>query len=169
MDEARLRQRLAPRTTLILGNVRDTVPAFVNDGRAPPIGFVAVDVDLYSSTMQALEILSLPGAKMLHRTFLYFDDVEMTFCHRFAGELLAIDEFNRTNDKIKIDRLRGFNSNRPFPEKEYLKMMYVAHDLQAISSCSPRRDPRQRHLANTGRAGSRKAEPLRLAIAGPDT
>jgi len=147
MDEAKLRERLAPRTTLILGNIRDTVPAFVNDGRAPPIGFVAVDVDLYSSTIQALEVLSLPRAKMLHRAFLYFDDIEMTFCHRFAGELLAIDEFNRTNDMIKIDRLHGFDSNRPFPEKEYLKMMYVAHDLRALARCATRRDPRQRRLA----------------------
>jgi hypothetical protein len=133
MDEAKLRARLAPRTTLILGNVRDTVPAFVNQGLAPPIGFMAIDLDLYSSTVQALNILSLPSAKMLHRVFIYFDDIELTICHRYAGELLAIDEFNRTNEKIKIDRLRGFNSNRPFPEKQYLKMMYVAHDLQAIS------------------------------------
>jgi hypothetical protein len=36
MDEAKLRARLAPRTTLIIGNVRDTVPAFVRDRSAPP-------------------------------------------------------------------------------------------------------------------------------------
>jgi len=138
MDEAKLRSRLTPRTTLILGNIRDTVPAFVNEGRAPPIGFISMDVDLYSSTISALDILSLPSAKMLHRAFLYFDDIELTFCHRFAGELLAIDEFNQANEKIKIDRLRGFATDRPFPEKQYLKMMYVAHDLQAISGCAKR-------------------------------
>jgi hypothetical protein len=142
MDEVKLRARLAPRTTLILGNVRDTVPAFVNEGRAPPIGFMSVDVDLYSSTIRALDILSLPRARMLHRVFIYFDDIELTFCHRFAGELLAIDEFNQANEKIKIDRLRGFASDRPFPEKQYLKMMYVAHDLRAISSYANRPDPK---------------------------
>jgi hypothetical protein len=138
MDEVKIRARLAPRTTLILGNVRDTVPAFVNEGLAPPIGFIAIDLDLYSSTKHALDILSPPSARILHRVFIYFDDVELPFCHRFAGELLAIDEFNRVNEKIKIDRLRGFDNNRPFPEKQYLKMMYVAHDLQAISSCANR-------------------------------
>lgn len=140
MDEAKLRARLAPRTTLILGNVRDTVPAFVNERDAPPIGFISVDVDLYSSTIRALDILSLPSAGILHRVFIYFDDIELTFCHRFAGELLAIDEFNQANERIKIDRLRGFDSDRPFPEKQYLKMMYVAHDLQAISGCANRAD-----------------------------
>ena len=147
MDEVKLRARLTPRTTLILGNIRDTVPAFVAEGLAPPIGFISIDVDLYSSTMSALDILSLPSAKMLHRAFIYFDDIELTFCHRFAGELLAIDEFNQVNERIKIDRLRGFDSNRPFPEKQYLKMMYVAHDLQAISNCAqrPGRNPLMTH------------------------
>ena len=140
MDEVKLRARLSPRTTLILGNVGDTVPKFVIEGLAPPIGFMSVDVDLYSSTLRALDILSLPSARMLRRVFIYFDDIELTFCHRFAGELLAIDEFNQANENIKIDRLRGFANNRPFPEKPYLKMMYVAHDLQAISSCANRTD-----------------------------
>jgi len=140
MDEAKLRARLAPRTTLILGNVRDTVPAFVREAGAPPVGFISVDVDLYSSTMLALQILTLPGRKLLLRTFIYFDDVELPISHRFAGELLAIDEFNHANSSIKIDQLRGFNINRPFPEKSYLRMMYVAHDLEAIANRRPGRD-----------------------------
>jgi hypothetical protein len=146
MDEAKLRARLMPRTTLILGNVRDTVPAFVGRSKIP-IGFISMDVDLYSSTAHALAILSLPRAKKLHRTFIYFDDVEMTICHKFAGELLAIEEFNRLNDHIKIDRLRGFKSGRPFPEKEYLDMMYVAHDLDAITKLAPQenRQPLMTH------------------------
>jgi hypothetical protein len=148
MDEAKLRARLAPRTTLILGNVRDTVPAFVREANAPPVGFISVDVDLYSSTMQALQIFTLPGRKLLMRTFIYFDDVELPISHRFAGELLAIDEFNAENATIKIDQLRGFNINRPFPEKSYLRMMYVAHDLEAIANRRPgqNRKPLMTHV-----------------------
>ena len=137
VDEVRLSARLAARTELILGNVADTVATFVRAGAAPPVGFISVDVDLYSSTMQALQVLALPGRKLLRRTFIYFDDVDLPISHRFAGELLAIDDFNRANQSIKIDRLRGFNIGRPFPEKEYLSMMYVAHDLAAISRCAP--------------------------------
>ena len=147
MDEAKLRARLAPRTTLVLGNVRETVPAFVRDGKAAPIGFISVDFDLYSSTVLALQILALPGHKQLRRTFIYFDDVEQVFTHRFAGELLAIEEFNNANATIKIDRLRGFNIDRPFPEKSYLQMMYVAHDLEAIASQRPQdRKPLMTHV-----------------------
>jgi len=148
MDEAKLRARLAARTTLILGNVRETVPAFVRDGSAAPIGFISVDLDLYSSTTLALQILTLPGRRLLRRTFLYFDDIDQVFTHRFAGELLAIDEFNEANTKIKIDRLRGYNINRPFPDKAYLRMMYVAHDLEAIAGyrAPPERRPLMTHV-----------------------
>ena len=147
MDEARLRARLAPRTTLVLGNVGETVPAFVHDGSAPPIGFISVDLDLYSSTTQALRILTLSGRRLLRRTFLYFDDIDQVFTHRFAGELLAIEEFNNANSTIKIDRLRGFNIGRPFPEKPYLRMMYVAHDLEAIANHRHEQD-RQRLMTH---------------------
>jgi hypothetical protein len=148
MDVDRLRARLLTDTTLILGNVRDTVPRFVNDGSSPPIGFISIDVDLYSSTMQALEILSLPGSRRLNRTFLYFDDTDLIICHRFAGELLAIEDFNSANNAIKIDRLRGFSTNRPFPEKAYLHGMFVAHDLQAIAAAraGPDRQPLMTHV-----------------------
>ena len=144
MDIERLKARLDPRTTLILGNVRETVPTFVSEGTAPPIGFISMDLDLYSSTTQALKILTLPDTKRLLRTFLYFDDVELIFNHKFAGELLAIDEFNESNEMMKIDQLRGFNIDRPFPEKAYLKMMYVAHDLSAIAE-----SPRSRRRCST--------------------
>ena len=50
MDEAKLRSRLTDRTTLIIGNVRDTSPKFFKDFQPPPVGFVAMDLDLYSST-----------------------------------------------------------------------------------------------------------------------
>jgi len=99
-----------------------------------------VDVDLYSSTTHALKILTLPGRKLLRRTFIYFDDIDQLFTHRYAGELLAIDEFNKENASIKIDRIRGFNIGRPFPDKPYLHMMYVAHDLEAIANLRPARD-----------------------------
>jgi hypothetical protein len=141
MDEKKLRNRLSSKTTLVLGNVKETVPAFIKSGNAPHIGFISVDVDLYSSSMQALAILS-PEIKKLDRTYLYFDDVELPISHRFAGELLAIEDFNREHQTIKIDQLRGFSSGRPFPEKEYIKMMYVAHDLKAIDGYANR--PKER-------------------------
>ena len=53
MDEAKLRARLQ-RAHLILGDVEQTIPKFVAS-QPSPVGFVSVDVDLYSSTMSALK------------------------------------------------------------------------------------------------------------------
>jgi hypothetical protein len=133
MDEARLQRRLSQRTTLVLGNVRETVPEFVAGGHAP-IGFVAIDLDLYSSTRDALRVLSLPGARSLSHVPMYFDDIDFFFTHRFAGELLAIEEFNRENAHVKLDRWHGLRVERPFPERPFLDKMYVAHRLDAISA-----------------------------------
>lgn len=55
------------------------------------------------------------------------------FNHCFAGELLAIDEFNAKSWSVKIDRWHGIGSGRAFHESGWLKRMYVAHDLDAIS------------------------------------
>ena len=147
MDVDRLRERLAPRTSLVLGDVAETVPRFFDDNDIPPVGFIAFDLDLYSSTSQALRILTLPGKRTLDHVPLYFDDVEHAISHRFAGDLLAIDEFNRANDHVKIDRWRGLRGDRPFPEASYLGKMYMAHDLQAISARALVRAPLQRPLA----------------------
>jgi hypothetical protein len=133
MDQDYLRSRLARRTTLILGDVAITVPDFVANVQHSPIGFIAVDVDLYSSTRDALRILTLPGKRMLLHVPMYFDDTAMMQNHRFNGELLAIDEFNRDNDTVKIDVWRGVADGRAFPEQEWVKRMYAAHDLAAVA------------------------------------
>ena len=133
MNESALRRRLSARTTLILGNVGDTVPRFFNDFQPPPVGFVSFDLDLYSSTRDALQIFRVPDKKMLWHVPLYFDDIEFVFNHKFAGELLAIDEFNVECSQVKIDRWYGVRIGRPFPERPFLEKLYVAHDLEAIS------------------------------------
>jgi len=89
MDEQVLRQRLTDRTTLIIGDIKTTLPDFVAGRKAPPVGFVSVDVDLYSSTVDTLKLFTLPGKSMLRRVPMYFDDTDFVFNHRFAGELLA--------------------------------------------------------------------------------
>jgi hypothetical protein len=149
MDEPLLRSKIGPRTTLILGDVGDTVPGFFDDPSIPPLGFIAFDLDLYSSTSSALQLLSLPTRRTLDHVALYFDDIEHSISHAFAGELLAIDEFNRNHDHVKIDRWRGVKSDRPFPEASYLQKMYMAHDLKSISSRVLERGPLDRSLTTS--------------------
>lgn len=133
MDPDALRSRLSARTTLILGDVADTAAGFVERYDPPPIGFAAFDLDLYSATKAALGVFRGGARRMLRQVPLYFDDIDFIHNHRFAGELLAIDEFNATSEVVKIDRWHGVSVDRPFPERSFLTKLYVAHDLEAIS------------------------------------
>lgn len=142
MDVAGLRSRLLPRTRLILGPVAESVRHFLQENEVL-VGFVSFDLDYYSSTKDALPLLSGPRRRLLRRTPLYFDDIDFFFNNKFAGELLAIDEFNATNDDVRIDRWRGIRKQRPFPEAPWLDKMYVAHDIAAISRFRPERRPRE--------------------------
>ena len=133
MDVSSLRARLSPRTTLILGDLRDTIESFRDDHDPSPIGFIAIDLDLYSSTVAALRTLAL--CSILNHVPMYFDDIALDQCHRWAGELLAVDEFNNEHDDLKIDRWRGLWNGRPFPEMPWINHMFMCHDLVSISKC----------------------------------
>jgi hypothetical protein len=132
MDEEALRRRLLPNTRLLIGNVCDTIPKYL-PSIAEPVGFVAVDVDIYSSSRDVLRMFSRRDRNMLRRVFMYFDDIDLMFTHRFAGEQLAMDEFNCASAGVKIDSWRSIKKQRPFPEASWLNRMYIAHDLEAIS------------------------------------
>ena len=119
-----------------MGNVSQTVPKFVRRGEYPPIGFVAIDLDLYSSTRDALKILSISERKMLLHVPIYLDDIDFFSSHKFAGELLAVREFNENSSSVKIDKWYGISANRPFPERPFLDRMFVAHDFVGISNVS---------------------------------
>jgi hypothetical protein len=136
MDERVLRGGLSRATTLAIGDVGETA---LTQAFAAPIGFVALDLDLYSSTSAALRLLLRRDVQLLRRVALYFDDINEVHNHRFAGELLAIDEFNRVSESVKLDNWRGIESGRPFPEADWLKCMYLAHNVAEISRTRPRR------------------------------
>ena len=91
------------------------MPRFFDDPRVPPVGFIAFDLDLYSSTASALRVLSMPGGRSLDHVALYFDDTEHSISRHLAGELLAIDEFNQSHSHVTIDRWRGITNDRPVP------------------------------------------------------
>lgn len=130
MDVPALKARLTARTQLVLGEIRETAALQIIP---EPLGFVAIDVDYYSSTVDALRILTRPDVSRLHRVAMYFDDLSAHYNHRWAGEPLAIEEFNAASMTVKIDAWRGLRAGRPFPDAPWLDAMYLAHDLAAIS------------------------------------
>ena len=54
---------------LVLGDVNETIGPFLAS-RPAPVGFVSVDVDLYSSTMSALKLFDGEAAALLPRVYL---------------------------------------------------------------------------------------------------
>jgi hypothetical protein len=138
MDVPALRAKLTERTTLVLGEVTKAV---LTQPIPEPLGFMAMDLDYYSSTAAALLLLIRPGQQRLRRVAMYFDDLSDHFNHRWAGEPLAIEEFNAVSEYVKIDRWHGLASGRPFPDAPWLEAMYLAHDLDAIGRARLTRGP----------------------------
>src|SRR5262249_25504516 len=76
MDVAAVTAALPPHARLILGDLKETTSSFVQSLRPEsPIGFVSLDVDFYSSSKAALEILKGPPACYFPWVPLYVDDV----------------------------------------------------------------------------------------------
>lgn len=94
MDRPALEKRLAGRANLIFGNVADTAAEW----QAPPVaplGVILFDLDLYTSTLAALRLLT--GENVLPRVWCYFDDVTggpLQAIVDCVGEREAIRQFN---------------------------------------------------------------------------
>jgi hypothetical protein len=104
MDQDALRAKLK-RSTLVLGNVADTIKTFFSVHDAGPVGAVSHDLDFYSSTMEGLKLFDADDRRLLPRIFCYFDDslggdVELYGDH--TGERLAIHDFNANHNDRKI-------------------------------------------------------------------
>jgi hypothetical protein len=104
MDPDALRKRLK-RATLVLGDVRDTVPSFAEKYKPAPIGATSQDLDFYSSTMDAFKLFDGPSSLFLPRLVNYFDDViggDTEFYNDYIGERAAIHDFNASHKNAKF-------------------------------------------------------------------
>jgi hypothetical protein len=125
MDEAALRARLA-RAQLVIGPIADTIKPWIQAEHSP-IGFMAFDLDYYSSTMQAFDLLEANADAFLPRVPCYFDDIFGYGWSDFAGERAAVTDFNDLHDRRKIGAIHGLRYELPasefqlaWPEKMYL-------------------------------------------------
>jgi len=127
MDEAALRARLRS-AQLVLGPVAETVPEWAAGGHAP-IGFIAFDLDYYSSTLAAFGVLQGDPVRMLPRVPCYFDDLFGYGWTDFMGVRAAIDEFNAANAQRKIGKIHGLRFELPAAEfhKPWHEKIYLAH------------------------------------------
>jgi len=129
MDVPAVRCRLQ-RATLVLGDVKETVPAFLKAADFPPIGFIAFDLDYYSSTQPALCLLNGDDTLYLPRILCYFDDImsgEQHYSCEDVGELLAILEFNETAKRChRIRPIYGWKRSLLL-EPEWADTMWAYH------------------------------------------
>ncbi|WP_257292085.1 hypothetical protein [Endozoicomonas sp. ONNA1] len=116
------------RSELILGDVGETVHEFMKKDRAP-IGFISFDLDYYSSTVRAFELLKYPDKHFLPRTYCYFDDIvgdDYEIHCECVGELLAIKEFNEENEKRVLCPIHKLRNKRIVPAG-WTEHIYVFH------------------------------------------
>jgi hypothetical protein len=111
MDVGRVRSRLNS-AELVLGRVRDTIGAFLEDG-PPPVAFVSFDLDLYTSTLEAMPLLEADASQLLPRVHCYFDDITGFTYSEWNGERLAIAEFNTQHEQRKISPLYALHHYVP--------------------------------------------------------
>ena len=128
MEFDKLRQKLPARTQLVLGDVAETVPAFLEKLTAP-VGFVVLDLDYYSSTKAAMRIFDGLAEKYLPLVSIYVDDIYSDLHNSWCGELLAIEEFNTEQPMRKFERFALLENTRIFKRANWLKHMFGLHVL----------------------------------------
>lgn len=129
MDVERLRRSLPPNVQLVLGDIADTAPAWLDSRPSAPVGFVSVDLDYYYSTKDALQALVGPPEAYLPQTHVYLDDMEQESHNSYCGEQLAVREFNQENELRKIERHPFFRNTRVFQRAPWIGHMFLLHVL----------------------------------------
>jgi hypothetical protein len=130
MEREKLERSLPANGRIVFGDLHETMAPFVASlQRSAPIGFVSLDVDFYSSSVLALGILTGQPDCYLPQFPLYVDDLALPTNTSFAGELLAISEFNRDQPLRKIDRDWNLVHGRVFKHAEWLTHMRKVHVL----------------------------------------
>ena len=140
-DFKAMQEALPQNARLIVGDVAQTIPAFAETlSHDSPLGFVALDVDYYSSSASALEVLDHTDQQnYLPATPFYFDDSYIGLTqHEYAGEALAIHmknvpsiraiEEGRFEDADKLILKKHVRPGRP--GKAWHHCIYFAHMLR---------------------------------------
>lgn len=130
---------------LLIGNVSKTVPEFCSNREIAPIGFISFDLDYYSSTVSAFKILDTDENNFLPRVYCFFDDCigdDWELHSEFAGELLAIKEFNDANQTKKLGRIYGLSKKREMPAvwNDELFVLHVFNHKLYGKLCNPKKN-----------------------------
>jgi hypothetical protein len=130
MDREALVSSLPENAEIRFGPVGETIRPFA-EALEPeaPLAFVTLDVDFYSSSRDALCLFEGPPEGYLAVVPVYVDDIALYTHTRFAGELLAIREFNDEHELRKLDWDWNLRNTRVFKNAEWLTHMFKLHVL----------------------------------------
>lgn len=128
-DHDAIRKKLTPNAQLISGNIKDTLDDFVKTKLREdcPLGLVSVDVDLYTSAKQCFELFKYGTQKCyLPTTIVWMDDInDLLTCNDWAGEALAIREFNAESEFRKLQELRVRQNHPPAGWHDHIYGLHV--------------------------------------------
>ena len=130
MDVETLQSVLPSHVELLIGDVRENMDALLARlSETSPIGFVSFDLDYYSSTKSAFDLLLAQPNLFLPLAYLYFDDITLPNHNSYCGELLAIREFNEEQSLRKIEYHKFLENSRIFRKAKWIKQIYFLHVL----------------------------------------
>lgn len=130
MDVERLRARLPSNVELHLGEIHETVDAFLQSLPATePIGYVVINVDYYYSAVDALRIFGGRPEQYLPLTLTYLDDIWCERHNSACGERLAVVEWNASHPMRLIERHPFLEQNRIFRRPRWLSQVFFCHVL----------------------------------------
>jgi hypothetical protein len=126
MDREKLESRLKF-AKLVIGDVKITSQDFFSKYKPAPLGAVLVDLDYYSSTINAFQLFNTDSNNYLPRIYCYFDDIIGT--NEFVGQLCAIKEFNDDHEHKKIAKIYGLHVQRRF-SRRWNEQIFCFHDFK---------------------------------------
>ncbi|MBO9436730.1 hypothetical protein J7394_21185 [Ruegeria sp. R13_0] len=119
-----------PNGKIILGNIRDSIDGFLEEYSPPPIGAIFNDTDYWSSTRESFRLFDHCENRPEHflpRQFMYFDDIigtEIEMYGTYNGQLRAIEEFNSSQNNVKIQRNQNLLNKTQY---KWRFQIYYAH------------------------------------------
>jgi hypothetical protein len=117
VDHDAIREKLPENAKLISGDIATTLGPFCEEFLSPeaPVGFVSVDVDLYSSTLSVFELFKQENPEIyLPVSIMYLDDInDLLTNNSWCGEMLAVREWNEQHELRKMEEMRIRQNHSP--------------------------------------------------------
>lgn len=125
-----LAKNLDSNTRLIIGPLAETIVEFSSrDFSNAPIGFISIDVDYYSSSVEALKVLQMEANNLFPRIIVWLDDIGNLSHNTRCGELAAIFEFSEQHPMRPIEKHPSLRNHRIFKNAPWIDHIYQCHVL----------------------------------------